>query len=103
MSEKCPVCGLDLDLCVCEGIAREEQRIKVYLETRRYGKKATVIKGIDPKMVDINALVSTLKAELACGGTSKDGVIILQGDHRFKIKDLLVNAGFPPENIDVQI
>ncbi|MHA1867918.1 MAG: stress response translation initiation inhibitor YciH [Candidatus Heimdallarchaeaceae archaeon] len=98
----CPVCGLPHDLCVCEGLAKEVQKIRVYLEKRRYGKNYTCISGIDPKEVDLGSLAKKLKTQLACGGTYKDGRIELQGDHRFKIKDLLVNAGFPAENIEVQ-
>ncbi len=100
--EICPVCGLPKDLCVCEGLAKEEQIIRVYLEKRRYGKKYTCISGIDPKEVDLSSLAKKLKSQLACGGTFKEGRIELQGDHRFKIKDLLVNSGFPAENIEVQ-
>ncbi|MHA1686192.1 MAG: stress response translation initiation inhibitor YciH [Candidatus Heimdallarchaeaceae archaeon] len=100
--EICPVCGLPKDLCVCEDIAKEEQVIKVVLDTRKWGKKYTVVTGIDQKAVDISSLAKKLKSRLACGGTAKEGRIELQGDHRFKIKDLLVEFGFPSSNIEVQ-
>ncbi|MCK5184269.1 MAG: stress response translation initiation inhibitor YciH, partial [Candidatus Heimdallarchaeota archaeon] len=38
----------------------------------------------------------------ACGGTAKDGVIELQGDHRHRIKDLLLKEGYDSTNIDIQ-
>ena len=103
MSEDfCPICGLPKDLCICEEIAKEEQIIRVFLESRRYGKKYTLIVGIDPSEVDLGALAKKLKSRLACGGTAKEGRIELQGDHRYKIKQLLEEYGFPSANIEVQ-
>ena len=72
------------------------------IETRRYGKKYTLVTGIDPDEVDLGALAKQLKTKLACGGTSKEGRIELQGDHRYKIKQLLEEFGFPGSNIEVQ-
>ena len=103
MSEElCMVCGLPKDLCVCEEIAKEEQIIRVFLESRRYGKKYTLVTGIDPNEVDLSALAKNLKSKLACGGTAKEGRIELQGDHRYAIKGLLEDFGFPSSNIEVQ-
>jgi len=42
----CNQCGLPEDLCVCEAIAREQQKITVKIEKRKFGKKYTVIDGI---------------------------------------------------------
>jgi translation initiation factor 1 len=42
-----------------------------------------------------------LKERLATGGTSKEGVIMLQGDHRARIKGELVKLGFPEDHIEV--
>jgi translation initiation factor 1 len=100
--ELCSVCGLPRDLCVCEEIAKEEQIIRVFLEKRRYGKNYTLVTGIDPNEVDLSALAKKLKSKLACGGTFKEGRIELQGDHRYKIKALLEESGFPPSNIEIQ-
>jgi translation initiation factor 1 len=100
--ELCLTCGLPGDLCICEEIAKEEQIIRVGIETRRYGKKYTLVTGIDPDEVDLGALAKQLKTKLACGGTSKEGRIELQGDHRYKIKQLLEDFGFPSSNIEVQ-
>lgn len=102
MSEICPICGLPKDLCVCESIAKEQQRIKVKVEKRKWGREVTIIEGISDKDVDLYEVVATLKSKLACGGTAKNGRIELQGDHRARIKELLVSLGFPSENIDVE-
>jgi len=102
MEESCQVCGLPKDLCVCEEIAKEEQVIRIFLEKRKWGKNYTLVVGIDPSEVDLGALAKKLKSKLACGGTAKEGRIELQGDHRFKIKDMMIKFGFPDSNIEVQ-
>ncbi|PKK85952.1 MAG: stress response translation initiation inhibitor YciH [Thermoplasmata archaeon HGW-Thermoplasmata-1] len=95
MSEICDVCGLPKELCVCEEIAKEQQQIRIYADKRKYGKKMTVVSGIAENEIDMDTLVSKLKAVCACGGTLKDGKIELQGDHRAKVKKLLEEMGFP--------
>jgi len=97
----CPKCGLPQELCVCEVIAKEAQKIKVSMIEKRYGKSMTVIKGIDTDKIDIRQLMKRLKSKLACGGTYKNDEIELQGDHRTRVKELLIKEGFPPEVIEV--
>lgn len=99
MSEICPRCGLPKEICACEEIAREQQKITIALDQRRYGKMMTVVDGINPHGLDMNALVSKLKSICACGGTIKEGKIELQGDHRTKVKDTLEKMGFITEII----
>ena len=99
MSEICPKCGLPQELCVCESIAKETQKIEVTTEKKKFGKVYTVIKGIDQKEIDIKALLKRLKSKFACGGTVKDGNVELQGNHKSKVKDMLVESGFSPESI----
>jgi translation initiation factor 1 len=102
MSEICTVCGLPKELCVCETIAKESQKIKVFIEKKKFGKVYTVIQGIDSKEIDLKDLIKKLKMNLACGGTIKDGAAELQGDHKSKVKRLLVQLGFAPESIEVK-
>lgn len=97
--EICPKCGLPKQACVCEQIAKSSQRIKVTIEKKRYGKVMTVITGFEND-VDIKKIAKALKNELACGGSYKDNKIELQGDHRRKIKDILVRLGFNEESIE---
>ena len=108
----CPRCGLPKDLCVCESIAKESQKIIVKIEKKKYGKKYTIIEGIDPKEIDLDKLAKQLKAKFACGGTVKSGVVELQGgggkssaaEHRHlqEVKQILVQKGFAPETIVIQ-
>ena len=102
MPGTCPKCGLPEELCMCQAIAKEEQRIKVRISTRKWGREVTLIMGINPKEVDISSLTTKLKNKCACGGTAKEGIIELQGDHRHRIKDLLLKEGYDSENIDIQ-
>jgi len=102
MSDICPRCGLPKELCVCETIAKETQRIKVYLERKKFGKMSTMVEGIDMKEIGIKSLAKSLKSKLACGGTVKEGRIELQGDHKSRVKKELVKSGFAPDTIDVE-
>ncbi len=97
--EICPRCGLPKEACVCDQINKDSQRIKISTERKRYGKIVTVVSGFD-KSIDIKKIAKSLKNELACGGTSKEGVIELQGDHTKRIKELLVKLGFDENSID---
>jgi translation initiation factor 1 len=47
-------------------------------------------------------IIKELKSQFACGGTAKDGFIMLQGDHRDDVKGYLVRKGFNQEAIEVQ-
>lgn len=102
MSEICPICGLVKELCVCETIAKESQKILVYVERKKFNKNYTVVEGIDEKEIDLKDLAKRLKSELACGGTIKDGKIELQGEHKQKTKKILVDYGFAPSSIEIK-
>lgn len=102
MAVICKKCGLPNDLCACGELDKEETRIVIRLETRRFSKTTTMIEGIDPKLSDIHHIVKELKSKLACGGTAKDGFIMLQGDHREDVKSYLVKYGFTESAIEVQ-
>lgn len=100
MTEICPNCGLPKDICACETIAKEEEKIKVSSTRKRFGKKVTLIEGMS-RDVDSKGILKELKTKLACGGTVKDNVIELQGDHRRKIREILVKLGFQGDKIEV--
>lgn len=101
MSEVCPKCGLPKELCVCETIAKKDQQIRIRVEKRKFGKMITIIDGIEEKDIDTKDLTKKLKNKLACGGTTKDGKIELQGDHAQKAKRILIALGFSPDTITI--
>ena len=88
-----------MQACVCEQIVKSSQKIQVTMEKKRYGKPVTIVKGFDTG-INVKKISKALKNELACGGTYKDDTIELQGDHRTKIKKILVRLGFEEESID---
>ena len=90
------------ELCVCETIAKESQKIRISVERKRYGKHLTIIKGIDVSKIDVRDLMKKLKSKLACGGTYKDDEIELQGNHKQRAREILIKEGFPPEIIEVE-
>jgi len=101
MPEICPKCGLLKDICACDILEKEEVRkIKVYSTKMKFRKLVTIIEGIDADKLDGTA--RELKQKLACGGTAKDGAIVLQGDHKRKVKAALVSIGYNAESITVQ-
>ncbi len=102
MAEVCNRCGLPTDLCVCEELEKEETRIVVRVEMRRFKKPITIIEGLNPKRTDLVKIAHNLKSKLACGGTAKGGYVMLQGDHRGSVKDHLVTQGFNESSIEVQ-
>ena len=102
MSEICQICGLVKELCVCETIAKESQKILVYVERKKFNKNYTIVEGIDEKEIDLKDLAKKLKSELACGGTIKDGKIELQGEHKQKTKKILIEYGFAPSSVKIR-
>lgn len=96
----CNKCGMLKDLCVCEVLDKQGAvKIKIYTTKIKFKKLVTVVEGIDKSQVDKTA--SDLKHRLACGGTAKDGLIILQGDHKRKLPEILGKLGYPKDHIEV--
>ena len=102
MPEICPTCGLPKEICACEEIAQEQQKIKVYSQQRTFGKSVTIVEGLNEEQVDLEDTASHLKKNLACGGTVKEGRIELQGNHESRVKDLLIDMGFSSDIIEVE-
>ena len=98
-SGMCPVCGLPKELCICEEGAKEQQRITVKVNRRRYGKEVTVVEGFDASEIDLHELSTYLKSKFACGGTVKGNTVELQGNHLARMKEVLMEKGFSAEQI----
>jgi len=100
VSDICPRCGLPLEICACEALEKSEaKKIRVYETKKKFQKLVTVVEGLDES--ELQKTAKGLKQKLACGGTAKEGLIVLQGGHKEKVKDVHVSLGYPAENIDV--
>ena len=61
----CSTCGLPKELCVCESMAKEQQKITVSDEKSKFRKLKTVIKGFDTKQIDIKALTKKTQTKIS--------------------------------------
>jgi translation initiation factor 1 len=66
---------------------------------RRKGKPTTIIEGYEGSEEDFKLLAKELKTKLSVGGTFKDNAIIIQGDYRDKIMNLLKDKGFKVKRV----
>ncbi|MEK6915156.1 MAG: stress response translation initiation inhibitor YciH [Nanoarchaeota archaeon] len=94
-----PRTGLPVTTIAWEDLAKGQQKIKIATEKRRYGKIITLVSGFD-KGIDLKATAKSLKEGLACGGTIKDQIIELQGDHKRQVRGVLIKIGFSDDSIE---
>jgi translation initiation factor 1 len=66
---------------------------------KRKGKATTIIEGYEGNVDDFKLLAKELKTKLSVGGTFKDSAIIIQGDYRDKIMNLLKEKGFKVKRV----
>ena len=71
-----------------------KQNLKIWLDRLKGGRVATVVRGFVGSSDDLAALGKELKKSCGVGGTAKEGEIIIQGDHRDRIVELLTKAGY---------
>ena len=94
-NEACPECDLPVDDCICDKESESsKKRNTVYLKREvkgRGGKTVTTISNIGN---DIKSVQKELQRLCGAGGTNKNGIIEIQGDHRQKIKGYLEGKGY---------
>lgn len=78
-----------------ETLAPGKQKLQVRVDRKhRGGKTVTLVEGFTGRAVDLEELGKKLKNHCGTGGSAKDGVIIIQGDHREKIMAWLKKNGY---------
>lgn len=72
----------------------KNQNLEVWIDKHRAGKTAVIIKGFIGNNDDLKSLSKMLKTKCGVGGSTKKGEIIIQGDVRDKIMDILKDEGY---------
>jgi translation initiation factor 1 len=96
----CSACGRSERECVCREMARTKKpatagQVRVGRETAgRKGKGVTVVTGLPLSAARLEELGSTIKRRCGSGGTVRDGVIEVQGEHRDAIVAYLQSLGY---------
>ena len=71
------------------------QNLRVRIERKgRGGKTVTIVSGFVGSDDDLEALAKKLKSKLGTGGSAKDGMIIIQGEVRDRLVDVLIKEGY---------
>ena len=81
-------------------LAKEKQPLRVSLDKRnRKGKAVTIVTGFAGTDDDLQELGKLLKTKCGVGGSAKDGEIIVQGDHRQKVLEILQKEGYAKSRV----
>jgi translation initiation factor 1 len=96
----CPTCRQPVPACTCAAqraaVPADQGPIRVSRESKgRGGKTVTLVRGLPLPAAELEALGKQLRSHCGSGGTVKDGVLEVQGDHRERVLGWLVARGLP--------
>ena len=78
-----------------ETLPPARQELRVWLDRKqRAGKVVTLVKGFVGRDADLQELARLLKTKCGVGGAAKEGEIIIQGDHRDRVVEILTKSGY---------
>jgi translation initiation factor 1 len=98
--EKCPVCDETLDHCVCATEPDKSQSSGIiYIQRDRKGRKGKTVTLISNISSDRKMMQKELQKLCGAGGTIKNDIIEIQGDHREKIRTYLQEKGYTVKSI----
>lgn len=99
----CPTCREPIAKCRCrqqKPSSKTDGTVRVKLETKgRKGKGVTILEGVPLPAAEIEAFGKQLKQQCGSGGTVKDGVIEIQGDHRDKAMEAASSRGWKVKRV----
>ncbi|KQQ39964.1 translation initiation factor SUI1 [Duganella sp. Leaf126] len=100
----CPDCSQPLSACACKAAARARPQgdgnVRVARESKgRGGKTVTLVRRLALDAAALAALGKQLRSACGAGGTVKDGVIEIQGDHCDLVIENLKKMGYSPKRI----
>lgn len=83
------------DADTIQTLPKKQQKLRLAMERAgRGGKTVTIIRGFVGSEEDMNVLCKLLKQKCGVGGTAKNGEIIIQGDHRPRLLEILKAEGY---------
>ena len=100
----CPKCQRPVGGCTCKKKKAKRSsnigadgKIRIQREKKgRKGKTVTTVSGLQLGENELKALAAQLKRRCGTGGSVKDGIIVIQGDHRNALQDILKKLGYDP-------